>query len=820
MDTLDDPALAGRDDGGASIPVGHLAVSVDKAGARIGEGLVGLSLEEINHSLDGGLYAELLQNRDMTQQAAMLRNQKPVRLPADWWPVNSGGLKGEATSDEAALIPKTASLRSLRLEITGSGEGWAGVENDGYWGIPVRPGGRYGASFYEKAGIGFVGPVNLSIGSKDGKKNFAEGRVEKVTESWQRYEVEMEVGKDVPASLENRFVISGGTAGTLWLNYVSLFPPTYGNRRNGNRIDLMEKLAALKPAFIVFPGGDTLGGPVPQNRFPWKVAIGPMENRMARYSTWHFTSNGFGLLEFLETCEELKAKPVLATYSGTSMRGSIAPGKDLEPYVQSALDEIEYVTGDKSTTWGARRAADGHPEAFPLEYVRIGNNEQIFNKETYDERFTQFYDAIKKKYPAIKVIGWMNLATTRTPDVVHESFYNSAHDLLADSEHYEDYPRSGPKFETEFNAKEGDPTKTLKAALADFSWLLDVQRNADAVVMAAPAPVFINLGGGAAQHPAALIGYDALSSFASPSYYGLRMFNENKGDRVVRVKLTAPAVEGNGSTTAHGAIGVGAWGSDVEYKDIQVSKEDGTVLFQSDFSKGTDGWRFGAGTWGVHEGALRQSSDVIGCTAIAGDPSWTDYKLTMKAKKNKGNEGFLIMVHAADDGNFVWWNLGGWSNTRTAIEQTLDGGKIALTDLLPNAVNFGQWYDIEVDVHGSQIVCLLDGKPVLTGTERSPKPPTDPLFAAASRDEKSGDVILKVVNVTGTAMPVEISLDGIAGVEGTGELEVMAGEAGDVNTLNAPEKIVPRRTTVRIPAKAFTHRFPAYSASVLRVRVK
>ena len=123
-------------------------------------------------------------------------------------------------------------------------------------------------------------------------------------------------------------------------------------------------------------------------------------------------------------------------------------------------------------------------------------------------------------------------------------------------------------------------------------------------------------------------------------------------------------------------------------------------------------------------------------------------------------------------------------------------------------------------MHGSQIVCLLDGKPVLTGTERSPKPPTDPLFAAASRDEKSGDVILKVVNVTGTVMPVEISLDGIAGVEGTGELEVMAGGAGDVNTLNAPEKIVPQRTTVRIPGKAFTHRFPAYSASVLRVRVK
>ena len=676
MDSVDDPALAGGDDGSGSLPVGKLAVSVDKAGAKIGEGLVGLSLEEINHSLDGGLYAELLQNRDMSQQAAMLRDQKPVRLPAGWWPVNSGGLKGETTSDLTAVIPGTPARWSLRLDITGGGEGRAGVENEGFWGIPVRAGWRYRASFYAKGGNGFAGPVTVSIESKDRQKTFAQGRVEKVTNSWQRYEVEMEAGKDAPTSLENRFVISGASPGTLWLNYVSLFPPTYQDRRNGNRIDLMEKLAALKPAFITFPGGDTLPGPNLSYRFAWKGTIGPVEKRVGHYSTWHYTSNGFGLMEFLQTCEDLHAKPVLGIYSGASMRGAVAPGAPLEPYVQDALDEIEYVTGDVKTGWGGQRAADGHPEPFSLEYVRIGNNEALWGKDTYDARFTQFYDAIKKTYPAIKVIGWRDLATTRTPDVRHESYYSSAHDLLADSEHYEDYPRSGSLISTEFNAKEGDPTKTLKAALADFSWLLDVQRNADAVVMAAPAPVFINLGGGAAQYPAALIGYDALASFGSPSYYGLRMFNENKGDRVVPVKLTAPAVEESGSTNPHGAIGVGAWGSDVEYKDIQVTKEDGTVLFQSDFSKGTDGWRFGAGTWGVHEGALRQSSDVIGCTAVAGDPAWTDYKLTLKAKKNKGNEGFLIMVHAADDGNFVWWNVGGWNGARTAIEQTLDGGRL------------------------------------------------------------------------------------------------------------------------------------------------
>ena len=356
--------------------------------------------------------------------------------------------------------------------------------------------------------------------------------------------------------------------------------------------------------------------------------------------------------------------------------------------------------------------------------------------------------------------------------------------------------------------------------MADFSWLLDVQRNADVVVMAAPAPVFINLGGGAAQHPAALIGYDALESFGSPSYYGLRMFNENKGDRVVPVKLTAPAVEGNGSMKPHGAIGVGAWGSDVEYKDIQVTTEDGTVLFQSDFSKGTDGWRFGAGTWGVHEGA---AAAVERCDRVHGDrggPFVDGLQIDDEGEEEQGERG--VFDHGACGGRWKFCVV-----EPGRVDQHADGagadagrGKIALTDLLPNRMDIGQWYDVEVDVHGNQIVCFLDGKPVLTGTERSPKPPTDPLFAAASRDEKTGEVILKVVNVMKTSMPVQISLNGIAGVEGTGELEVMAGGPGDVNTINAPEKIVPRRTTVRIPGKTFTHRFPAYSASVLRVRVK
>jgi alpha-L-arabinofuranosidase len=811
-------------DGAASVsnlPAGQLTISLDRPGAAISPTLFGLALEEINHSLDGGLYAELLPNRHLSQNGRMMRDGQVVVIPGSWLLVKSSVVQADMSVDSTDLPTDTAARAALRLTINSIGRGErAGLGNEGYWGIPVKPDCLYHATFYAKAGDDFSGPLSITIESNDGTTTFARADIEKIGSSWQRYEVDLKTDKDIKPSLTNQFVISAATKGTLWVTEASLFPPTFNNRRNGNRIDLMEKLADLKPRFIVFPGGDFLLGRNLPSRFDWKRGIGPVEMRSAQYSTWHATSNGFGLMEFLLTCEDLHAQAVLGIYDGTSIYRQVAPGATLEPYVGDSLDEIEYVTGDKSTAWGARRAADGHPDPFHLEYVQIGNNEQMYNKGTYDARFTQFHDAIKAKYPAIKLIGWMDLATSRTPDVRHESFYSTARELMNDSNHYDGYSRSGARYATEFNAKEGDPTKTLNAALADMAWMLDVQRNADVVVMATAAPLFINVNGGAAQHPADLIGYDGLNSFGSPSYFALCMFNENKGDVIIPVKLTPPDVDVSRQLNFHGAIGVGSWGSDVEYKDIKVTAPDGAVLFQSDFSKSTDGWRIGAGDWKADEGALRQTSNVIGCTAIAGDPRWGDYTLTLKARKKGGVEGFLILVHAADAGNFVWWNLGGWENTRTGMEQTLDGSKEFLDDPIPNRIESDRWYDIRVEVKGKDIVGYLDNTPILTTTERPHLLPSRSMFAAASRDNNTGDLILKIVNAMPQAALLDINIDGASGVEHTGRLEVMSGKPGDVNSINIPDQIIPKRIAVHFPGPHFSHEFPACSISVLRLHAK
>ncbi len=480
----------------ADIPTGELTVSLDRPGGDISPTLFGFSLEEINHSLDGGLYAELLPNRDLSEINRSILNGKLVvvngrravvggqliETPVNWLLVKSKAVQATMDVDSATFPTDTAAQGSLRLAISSIGaDQRAGVANAGYWGVPVKPDWHYHASFYARCSDDFSGPLSITIESNDNAVTYARATVDKITTSWQRYDVDLKTDKNVALSLTNQFVISAATKGTLWLTEASLFPPTFNNRPNGNRIDLMEKLADLKPGFIVFPGGDSLLGGRIARRFDWKKTIGPVEKRSAQYSTWHHTSNGFGLMEFLLTCEDLHAEPILGIYAGTSIRQQVEPGPALQPYVQDALDEIEYVTGDKSTPWGARRAADGHPDPFNLQRVQIGNNEQLYNKGTYDARFTQFHDAIKAKYPNLKLIGWMNLATTRTPDIIHESFYPTANELMEDSNHYDSYSRTGPRYATEFNAKEGDPTKTLHAALADMSWMLNVQRNADVV---------------------------------------------------------------------------------------------------------------------------------------------------------------------------------------------------------------------------------------------------------------------------------------------------------------------------------------------------
>jgi alpha-N-arabinofuranosidase len=526
-----------------------LTIEAGRSAGKVSPLHFGLMTEEINHSYDGGLYAELVQNRAFLD----------AQTPAHWSVIQPAGSAATIALDHASPL-NSILTNSLRLEAATALEAaQAGVANDGYWGIPVKPNTKYRASFYARAAAGFNGSIRIAIQSEDGATRFASAKVSKIGPDWKRYTATLETGNVAPTT-KTKLVLSLNQPGTVWFNLVSLFPPTYHNRPNGTRVDIMELLAGLKPSFLRFPGGNYVQGDTLPTRFDWKKTIGPLTERPGHQSCWGYrSSDGFGLLEFLEWCEDLKMEPVLAVFAGYNLNHThVNAGPALEPYIQEALEEIEYVTGDTSTKWGAQRAKDGHPAAFKLHYVEIGNEDFFDTSGSYDARFAQYFDAIKAKYPALKIISTIGnehanqLVKSRKPDALDEHYYASAANFDQDSPgHWDKYDHSGPEiFVGEWAAYEDvqpwtppsqklAPTPSLKSALADAAWMAAMERHSDLIVMQCYAPMFVNVNPGARQWRPDLIGYDALNSYGSPSYYAIQLFSQNHGDTIL--KATAPA---------------------------------------------------------------------------------------------------------------------------------------------------------------------------------------------------------------------------------------------------------------------------------------
>ena len=512
----------------SSVPILHIEAGQVKA--RVSPTLYGLMTEEINYSYEGGLYGELVRNRTF----------KANRTNAVYWSAINGSISLDTNQ------PLNSALNvSLKLDTRKASEKTpAGIVNGGYWGIPIRPNTAYHASFYARA-KGFSGPLTVALENIDGQRTFASATVPKISGKWRKYDVTLTTG-DADTSKDNRLVISTtrpGTFwnhnGTIWFQQVSLFPPTYNDRPNGNRIDLMQMLADMHPAFLRFPGGNYLEGDYINERFDWKKTIGDISQRPGHRSPWgYWSTDGMGLLEFLDWCEDLHMQPLLAVYAGYSLRHDyIKPGPDLQPYVQDALDEIEYVTGGTNTAWGAQRAKDGHPAPFALNFVEVGNEDWFDRSGSYDGRFAQFYDAIKAKYPGLQLIATARVKS-RVPDLIDEHYYRSREEMEAQSHLYDTRPRGKTKvFVGEWATRVGWPTPNMAGALGDAAWMCCMERNSDLVVMASYAPLFVNVSdlkrGGSMQWRSDLIGYDALNSYGSPSYYAQAMFSAHHGDEIL-----------------------------------------------------------------------------------------------------------------------------------------------------------------------------------------------------------------------------------------------------------------------------------------------
>ncbi len=703
-----------------------IVVQVDQPGVQVSPTLWGIFFEDINCSADGGIYAELVRNRSFEE------TDKP-----DHWSLLRSDLGKAQMVVDSEKPASQGNPHSLKVSIAEPGSGRVAIVNEGFWGIALEQGAAYDLSLLARGGEGFAGPLTVSLESRDGVV-YAQGRVEPLTDQWKTYPLSLKAGGTDPQA---RLVISAAKPGVFWLDMVSLFPhKTWQGRPQYLRPDIAGMLAGLQPAFVRFPGGCWVEGNTMDLAYRWKQTIGDVSQRRTQFNLWNYhATHGLGFHEYLLMSEDLGAEPLFVINCGMSHRENI-PLDQMDEYVQDALDAIEYCNGPVDSRWGSVRAKAGHPQPFHLKYLEVGNEN---GGPAYQERYALFYDAIKAKYPEITLIA--DVPTDQRPaEIIDEHYYSSPEFFIQQAHRYDAYKRDGAKiYVGEYAVTQGCGQGNLRAAVGEAAFMTGMERNADVVVMSSYAPLLVNVNH-RGWNPD-LIAFDSHRVYGIPSYYVQQMFSLNRGDVVLPTKVDAPVVT---EKPKGGAIGVGTWATQAEFKDIKVTR-GGETLYCCNFADGTNGWQLLQGDWTVQDGALQQSSAAENIRAVTGDKSWNNYTYSLKARKLGGAEGFLILFRVQNENAKSWWNLGGWGNNRHAleVEGVSDPG-------VPGKIETGKWYDIRIELRGSNIQCFLDDKLVHDVSYQ----PVTSLYASATRDAKSGDVIVKVVNVTETPLATTIQL--------------------------------------------------------------
>lgn len=787
----------------------QITIDVNKPGAKVAPTMHGLFFEDINYGADGGLYAELIQNRSF---------EHGERLYA-WSNVNRGGQGTMQIADEAPLNVKNPHF--VRLQIANAGQGF-GVANIGWDGIPTKAGEKFWFSVFAR-GANYNGGLRAILEAPDGT-NLGEVKASKISGQWFRYEGVITAKGTTPKA---RLAVLADSTGQVDLDMISLFPEnTFNKRRNGLRADLVQKLADMKPGFMRFPGGCIVEGKTLSNAYRWKDTVGDVATRPQNWNRWqdavqpnapqYYQTYGLGFFEYFQLCEDIGAEPVPVLNCGMACQfqsKEVVPLAELEPFVQDALDLIEFANGPVTSKWGRVRAEMGHPAPFNMKYLGIGNEQW---REPYFERYPIFYKAIKARYPNMNLIttagpgvdddhwrfAWNQFKAGTPAEIVDEHYYRSPSWFLSNDRRYDNYDRNGPKvFAGEFAGHGNGKRNNLEAALSEAAFMTGLLRNAEVVTMASYAPLFAKIG--YTQWTPDLIWFDNEKSYGSPSYYVQQMYGANRPGYVLSLQLESAAH----TPKFTGSIGVGTWNTQAEFKDIEVS-QNGQAIWRGDVND-LSKWEKRNGAWKSENGTLKQSAEVQDVALFAGDPNWSDYTLSLKARKIAGREGFMIYF-ARGDGGVGVWNLGGWNNTLHGLDLTGNPERI------PGKIEENRWYDIRIELQGAAVKAYLDNQLVQQGQRQ----PQTALYAVAGRDEKNGEVILDVVNPTAEARTTTINLRGVDLVATTAKASVLSGAPRDENSIQEPTKVVPREETINGIKANFTHTFPAHSLTILRLKTR
>jgi len=840
---------------------GTVTVDLSKPGAAIPPNLYGIFFEEISHAGDGGLYAELVRNRgfeDANLPPACVREGDfivPPRTPhfdtgkpSDWrlrWDVNDPhpAWTLAMTAGSQAVMGITvdnplheATLHSLAINVMSIGaNGHVALVNSGHWGIGVKAGEDYELSFWARGSTDLTNAIGATLEPATWKPETGGARAPlakgaRLVEStpstftpgagWKRYTATLHATASDAAARLALFL----PFGSLQIDMVSLFPAkTFKNRANGLRPDLAEMIARLKPGFVRGPGGCFAEGITIESRPQWKRSLGPIETRSGTYSPWgYWSTDGFGYHEFLQFAEDIGADALWVVNVGVSCSfrsGTFLPDSELPALIQDSLDAIEYAIGPVTSTWGAVRAKAGHPRPFPLKYIEIGNEQQ---GARYGERVAKFTQAIKAKYPEIKVAlsSWISGIDRRAIDaagpidIVDEHAYKAVNWAIENFDSFAKYPRDGRElYIGEFATNAGVGRGNWMAALNDAAYMMSVEKNTDLVKMASYAPLLENVN--KRDWEVNMIHFDSSRVFARATYSMQQLFAEHLPTTNLPATVAfTPA----GEKAIAGPIGVGTWNTAAEFKDIRVEREGG-VVYQSDFAKTDTGSRFswtpmtgraqgGRGTWSIADGAYRQEANAIAFSYLTGADA-ANTTISMKARKISGSEGFLVMGGLID-GRRVQWNVAGWGNTQSAMQAT----DAIVGPAVRGGIETGRWYDLRLEIRGRTVRGYLDGKLLNEATY----PRIDTVLAIAGRDGRTGEIVIKALNTGPDPADITFQLNGAGPLGIAGRMVVLwSPNPTDENSFETPEKIRPVPSALPAVGPTFTRTLTPYSLTILRI---
>lgn len=537
----------------------QLDLDLADTGIKIQPTMYGVFFEDINFAADGGLYAEMVKNRSFE-----------FLLPKMGWKEPNSS-KHSNNNDSGFLNPmqysgENTNHRFARLTVKGSKYA---LINKGYRGMGIKKDAKYNLTLDAKKVSGDISKINIQL--IDTLQNIlGETYIIPENNTWKNYEAQLTASK-TEAHAQLKLTFEG--TGEIDLDMISLFPEdTWKGRKKGLRKDLVQLLADLNPGFLRFPGGCIVEGRTLERRYQWKKTVGDIEDREVLVNRWntefmhkftpdYYQSFGIGFFEYFQLSEDLGAEPLPILSCGIACQfntGELVPKEELDPYVQDALDLIEFANGGTSTKWGKLREEMGHPEPFNLKYIGIGNEQW---GEVYIERYKVFHEAIKAKYPDIIIVsgsgpfpdgdhfeyGWEQLKKMNA-EIVDEHYYRPPEWFLENAGRYDSYDRNGPKvFAGEYAAHpkdvdDGPKENNWQGALAEAAFMTGLERNADVVTLTSYAPLMAHID--AFQWAPDLIWFNNLESYGTVNYQVQKLFSTNAGTDVLSITKDSKPLTG------------------------------------------------------------------------------------------------------------------------------------------------------------------------------------------------------------------------------------------------------------------------------------